>query len=207
MEQDYFFELFAELAGDIHNDELYYNKWLSMTNKYISPTIQKFDSLYIQSKFLPSIPSNSILHLGVGQSFIECRKFHIDSSVEVYCNMGTNGIDGSTSTFLGQCAVVFDKLCFLLVGDLSFFYDMNSLWNKPLTKNIRILMVNNNGTGLLRTNLQAISSVHNTSAEGWVKSTGFEYISAKNKDEYNEKLKYFLSNAPEKALFFEVFCE
>lgn len=95
----------------------------------------------------------------------------------------------------------------MLVGDLSFFYDMNSLWNKPLTKNIRILMVNNNGTGLLRTNLQAISSVHNTSAEGWVKSTGFEYISAKNKDEYNEKLKYFLSNAPEKALFFEVFCE
>lgn len=207
MEQNYFFELFAELAGDIHNDELYYNKWRSMTDKYTSPTIQKFDSLYIQSKFLPKIPANSMLHLGVGQSFIECRKFSIDSSIEVYCNMGTNGIDGSTSTFLGQCAVVSNKLCFLLVGDLSFFYDMNSLWNKPLTKNIRILMVNNNGTGLLRTNLQAISSVHNTSAEGWVKSTGFEYISAKNKDEYNEKLEYFLSNAPQKALFFEVFCE
>lgn len=97
---------------------------------------------------------------------------------------------------------------FLLVGDLSFFYDMNSIWNKPLKKNMRILLVNNNGTGLLRGhNLSAVSSVHNTSAEGWVKSTGFDYISAHTKEEYKQKLKYFLSNESEKALFFEVFCE
>lgn len=207
-DQHYFFKWFAENAGDIHNNGVYFEKWRNYTNKYGSPAISQFNSLYIQSKFLPAIPKNSILHLGVGQSFIECRRFHIDESVEVYCNMGTNGIDGCTSTFLGQCAVVNDKLCFLLVGDLSFFYDMNSIWNKPLKKNIRILLVNNNGTGLLRGHrLQAVSSVHNTSAEGWVKSTGFEYISARSKEEYDDKLKYFLSNKPEKALFFEVFCE
>lgn len=207
-DQHYFFKWFAENAGDIHNNGVYFEKWRNYTNKYGSPAISQFNSLYIQSKFLPAIPKNSILHLGVGQSFIECRRFHIDESVEVYCNMGTNGIDGCTSTFLGQCAVVNDKLCFLLVGDLSFFYDMNSIWNKPLKKNMRILLVNNNGTGLLRNNnLKAITSVHNTSAEGWVKSTGFEYISARSKEEYDDKLKYFLSNKPEKALFFEVFCE
>lgn len=207
-DQHYFFKWFAENAGDIHNNGVYFEKWRNYTNKYGSPAISQFNSLYIQSKFLPAIPKNSILHLGVGQSFIECRRFHIDESVEVYCNMGTNGIDGCTSTFLGQCAVVNDKPCFLLVGDLSFFYDMNSIWNKPLKKNIKILLVNNNGTGLLRNNnLKAITSVHNTSAEGWVKSTGFEYISARSKEEYDDKLKYFLSNKPEKALFFEVFCE
>ncbi len=207
-DQHYFFKWFAENAGDIHNNGVYFEKWRNYTNKYGSPAISQFNSLYIQSKFLPAIPKNSILHLGVGQSFIECRRFHIDESVEVYCNMGTNGIDGCTSTFLGQCAVVNDKLCFLLVGDLSFFYDMNSIWNKPLKKNMRILLVNNNGTGLLRGHrLQAVSSVHNTSAEGWVKSTGFEYVSARSKEEYDDKLKYFLSNKPEKALFFEVFCE
>lgn len=206
--QDYFFEWFAENAGDIHNNGAYYENWRALTEKYETPKIEKFNSLYVQSKFLPAIPSNSILHLGVGQSFIECRRFNIDSSVEVYCNMGTNGIDGCTSTFMGQCAVVDDKLCFLLVGDLSFFYDMNSIWNKPLKKNMRILMVNNNGTGLLRGhNLQAVSSVHNTVAEGWVRSTGFEYMSAHSKKEYDDKLKYFLSNKPDKAVFFEVFCE
>ena len=73
---------------------------------------------------------------------------------------------------------------------------------------MRILLVNNNGTGLLRGhNLQAVSSVHNTSAEGWVKSTGFEYISAHSDKEYEDNLKYFLSNKSENALFFEVFCE
>lgn len=206
--EDYFFEWFADNAGDIVNNGVYYEKWRALNEKYSSPEITRFNSLYIQSKFLPAIPRDSILHLGVGQSFIECRRFQIDASVEVYCNMGTNGIDGCTSTFMGQCAVIDNKLCFLLVGDLSFFYDMNSIWNKPLKKNMRILLVNNNGTGLLRGhNLSAVSSVHNTSAEGWVRSTGFDYISAHTKEEYEQKLKCFLSNEPEKALFFEVFCE
>ena len=205
---DFFFEWFADNAGETINNGIYYEKWRNLTEKYSSPTITRFNSLYIQSKFLPAIPKGSILHLGVGQSFYECRRFKIDDSVEVYCNMGTNGIDGCTSTFMGQCAVVDDKLCFLLVGDLSFFYDMNSIWNKPLKKNIRIMLVNNNGTGLLWAHkLQAVSSVHNTSAEGWVKSTGFNYISAHTKEEYEDKLEYFLSNDSEKALFFEVFCE
>lgn len=206
--QDYFFEFFGRNAGEITNNGTYYEAWRSLNENYKASAITRFNSLYIQSKFLPAIPKNSILHLGVGQSFIECRRFNIDSSVEVYCNMGTNGIDGCTSTFMGQCTVVNDRLCFLLVGDLSFFYDMNSIWNKPLKKNMRILMVNNNGTGLLRGhNLQAVSSVHNTIAEGWVRSTGFEYMSAHSKEEYDEKLKYFLSDKSKKALFFEVFCE
>lgn len=206
--QDYFFEFFEKNAGDITNNGVYFEAWRKLNEAYKIPKENRFNSLYVQSKLLPSIPQNSILHLGVGQTFIECRRFKIDSSVNVYCNMGTNGIDGCTSTFMGQCAVVDDRLCFLLVGDLSFFYDMNSIWNKPLKKNIRILMVNNNGTGLLRGhNLQAVSSVHNTAAEGWVRSVGFEYMSAHSKEEFDEGLQYFLSSKPGKAVFFEVFCE
>ena len=69
-------------------------------------------------------------------------------------------------------------------------------------------MVNNNGSGLLRShNLKAVSSRHNTIAEGWVKSTGFEYICAKTKEEYNQKLNYFLSDEPNKPVFFEVLCD
>jgi 2-succinyl-5-enolpyruvyl-6-hydroxy-3-cyclohexene-1-carboxylate synthase len=55
--------------------------------------------------------------------------------------------------------------------------------------------------------LKAVTSVHNTSAEGWVKSTGFEYMSASSKEDFNEKLKYFMSKESDKALFFEVFCD
>lgn len=205
---EYFFKWFADNAGNIINDGVYYDKWSSISKKYKTPAINGFNAQFIQSKFLPSIPAESMLHLGVGQSFYDCRRWTIDKSVETYCNMGTNGIDGCTSTFMGQCAVISDKLCFLLVGDLSFFYDMNSIWNKTLNKNMRILLVNNNGTGLLRGhNLKAVTSVHNTAAEGWVKSVGFEYISARTKTEYENLLSYFCSKEPQKAVFFEVFCE
>ncbi|MGM9665845.1 MAG: 2-succinyl-5-enolpyruvyl-6-hydroxy-3-cyclohexene-1-carboxylic-acid synthase, partial [Eubacteriales bacterium] len=205
--QDNFFKWFAKKGEGLSNNGVYYNKWKERVEKTVPSVSQYFGSQYIQSKFLPAIPPRSVLHLGVGQSFFDCRKFTIDPTVEVYCNMGTNGIDGCTSTFMGQCAVAEDKLCFLLVGDLSFFYDMNSIWNKPLTPNIRILLVNNNGSGLLRGhNLKAVTSVHNTVAEGWVKSTGFEYMSARSKEEFEQLLPKFLSEKADKAIFFEVIC-
>lgn len=208
MSQEFFFDLFASEAGETFNNGVYYEKWRNLSEKHNASYVEGFNAIYIQSTFLPRIPSHSVLHLGVGQTFFDCRRFHIDKTVEVYCNMGTNGIDGCTSTFMGQCAVEKNKLCFLVVGDLSFFYDMNAIWNKDLSKNMRILMINNNGSGLLRShNLRAVTSVHNTAAEGWVRSTGFDYMSAHNKEEFNAKLDYFISNQSDKALFFEVFCD
>ena len=41
---------------------------------------------------------------------------------------GTSGIEGSLSTAVGYAAAS-DKLNFVAIGDLSFFYDMNALWN------------------------------------------------------------------------------
>jgi len=209
MSQDYFFEWFADNAGDeAENNKEYFNIWKSMVSQFSAPVIETYNAHFIQSRFIPAIPAGSLLHLGVGQSFYDSRRYDINPEVSVFCNMGTNGIDGCTSTFMGQCAVVKDRLCFLLVGDLSFFYDMNSIWNKPLFRNIRILMVNNNGTGLLSGHkLNSIHSVHNTKAKGWVESTGFEYMEAHSKEEYLNKLEYFLSTEAEQALFFEVFCD
>ena len=209
MTQDNFFNWFSSHSDqDQVNDGEYYEKWLIHVKKHSFPQITNFNAHYIQSKFIPAIPENSILHLGVGQSFYDCRRYEMKKSIHVFCNMGTNGIDGCTSTFLGQCAVVEHKLCFLLVGDLSFFYDMNSIWNKPLNNRIRILLVNNNGTGLLRGhNLKGISSVHNTTAKGWVESTGFKYMSADTKEEFDKKLPEFLSPDSKDPLFFEVLCD
>ena len=206
--QGQFFKWFSERAGGIKNNKKYLNTWLEYTAKFEPNTYPPFDAIAVQDIFFPALPKNSFLHLGVGQSFFFVRRYNLDPSIDVYCNMGTNGIDGCTSTFMGQCAVTKDKLCFLIVGDLSFFYDMNAIWNKSLQKNMRILLVNNNGSGLLRNhNLKAITSVHNTVAKGWVESTGFEYMSANTREEFTEKLKYFMSDKPKNALFFEVFCK
>lgn len=209
MSQDYFFDFFERNAGDIRNNGVYYNEWRQIHEQFHSPDINVFNAHYVQSRLLPRIPAGSLLHLGVGQAFIDSRMFPIQDNVTVYCNMGTNGIDGSTSTFMGQCAAVgVDALCFLLVGDLSFFYDMNAIWNKNLGSNVRILMVNNAGSGLLRGNgLKYITAEHMTRARGWVEENGFEYLSANNFRDFDEKLEYFLSDKVTRPLFFEVFCD
>jgi 2-succinyl-5-enolpyruvyl-6-hydroxy-3-cyclohexene-1-carboxylate synthase len=106
---------------------------------------------------------------------------------------------------MGQ-ATVSDEMCFLLIGDLSFFYDMNSLWNKNLKGNIRILLNNDGGAGLLRHHRSpAITQAHGGTAVGWVKSLGFTYLSATTKEEFDENLPRFMSKEINEPIFFEVF--
>ena len=156
---------------------------------------------------MKNMPGNSIFHLAVGNTFLFAQRFPLKEDIEVFCNMGTNGIDGCTSTFMGQAAVTPDEqLCFLLVGDLSFFYDMNSVWNKNLRGNIRIMLNNDSGAGLLKHYKSgAITQAHGAIAGGWVKSLGFTYLSAKTKEEFNENLPRFISRDINEPMFFEVF--
>lgn len=64
-----------------------------------------------------------------------------------FCNRGTNGIEGSLSVAAGYSLAAEGKvLC--LTGDLSFFYDANSLFNVRLDHRLRIMVVNNGGGGI-----------------------------------------------------------
>src|SRR5690606_41949987 len=58
-----------------------------------------------------------------------------------FSNRGTNGIEGSLSTAVGYSAAV-NSMTVLLTGDLSFFYDINGIWNRYISPNLRI-MINN----------------------------------------------------------------
>lgn len=209
MPSDYFFSYFADRAGDISNDNVYYNIWKEKALLYPQvdyTTIEKFDSFYTIGKTMSVLPQNSLLHLGVGTSFNRAHFYDLDSSITVYCNMGTNGIDGSASAFMGQ-ACVSNNLCFLFIGDLSFFYDMNSIWNKPMRGNIRILLNNDGGAGFLRHfETSGITQQHNAVAKGWVESLGFTYLSAKSKGEFDKNVERFVSDE-DVPMFMEVFVE
>ncbi len=65
------------------------------------------------------------------------------------CNRGLNGIEGSLSTAVGA-SLVTDKNVYCVIGDLSFFYDQNALWNQHLPRNLRILLLNNGGGAIFR---------------------------------------------------------
>lgn len=62
----------------------------------------------------------------------------------VFCNRGLNGIEGSLSTAVGA-SLVSEKNVYCVIGDLSFFYDQNALWNQKLKNKLRILLLNNGG--------------------------------------------------------------
>jgi 2-succinyl-5-enolpyruvyl-6-hydroxy-3-cyclohexene-1-carboxylate synthase len=96
-----------------------------------------------------NLPKNIVLQVGNSSIIRYTQLFQLLKSIEVFCNRGTSGIDGSTSTAIGS-ATINKKQTVLITGDLSFFYDSNALWNNYIPKSFRIIIVNNQGGGIFR---------------------------------------------------------
>ncbi len=117
---------------------------------------------------------------------------------KIFCNRGVNGIDGSLSAAVGIALAHPEELTLLIIGDLSFFYDMNALWNTYLPNNLRIALLNNNGGEIFR-NLPGLKATdeaiefvfakHQTSAQGWVESVGASYCKSSDKENEEECIK------------------
>ena len=109
----------------------------------------EYSDLKVFEKVLQSLPNNAIVHSGNSSAIRYMQLFNINKNLQVYCNRGTSGIDGSTSTAIGA-AVSSKKQTVLITGDLSFFYDSNALWNNYIPNNFRIILINNGGGGIFR---------------------------------------------------------
>ena len=66
----------------------------------------------------------------------------------VYSNRGASGIDGIISTALGVSAESRNSHWLLLIGDLSFYHDMNGLLASKYGMNLTIVVINNSGGGI-----------------------------------------------------------
>ena len=176
-----------------------------------------FTNFSIIRDFCKVIPKNSILHASVLNSIRITNYFKIDKSVKCYANVGADGIDGAFSTFLGQANKT-DKMAFLLIGDLSYLYDLNACLNinKNINnKNIRILIINNYagaefhknfGLSMIPTLNLHIAAGHNTKIEETTGMENVEYLSAKNQEELDEAFKKFVKKS-EKTIVLEAFTD
>ncbi len=126
---------------------------------------------------------------------------HINKSIEVFCNRGTSGIDGSTSTAIGA-AVANKKPTILITGDISFLYDSNALWNNYIPKNFKIILINNNGGGIFRilpghqeneTFNTFFETSHHLTAEHLAKMYQLNYVSVKEVNELHSVWSAFVS--------------
>jgi 2-succinyl-5-enolpyruvyl-6-hydroxy-3-cyclohexene-1-carboxylate synthase len=115
-------------------------------NNFVAKTA--FSDFIVMHEVLNRIPENSVFHMGNSSVARYAQLFVSDKNLEVHCNRGTSGIDGSVSTATGAAAKQRDKMHTLVVGDVSFFYDSNALWNQYLSDNLRIILIHNGGGGI-----------------------------------------------------------
>lgn len=108
-----------------------------------------FSDFTVFEKVIPSLPKNSQLQISNSSAIRYAQLISIDPTIEVFCNRGTSGIDGSTSTAIGA-AFASKKQTILITGDISFLYDSNALWNTYIPKNFKIILLNNGGGGIFR---------------------------------------------------------
>ncbi len=133
----------------------------------------------------------------------------------VYCNRGVNGIDGSLSTAAGF-SVTTDDAVFCVVGDLSFFYDQNALWNRNLKGNLRIILLNNGGGGIFH-QLKGlgqsaaccglVAAAHHTDARGICVQNDVGYLAAKDMQEMRLGIVRLLTEEVNRPMLLEVFTD
>lgn len=148
---------------------------------------------------LPTLPRESQLQLSNSSIIRYSQLFGIDATIEVFCNRGTSGIDGSTSTAIGA-AVGSRKQTVLITGDISFLYDSNALWNIYIPKNFKIIIINNGGGGIFRilpgyednfVFTTYFETSHEYKAVHLARMFGFSYYTAENEAELRSSLKEF----------------
>lgn len=232
MDEYIFFKKYLEKQTKEQASTSFYEQWkaefdsLSDKAKEIAEKLP-FSNIWIAQQTLPHLPKRSVLHLGIYNTLRSWSFFDVPKSILGYANVGGFGIDGNVSSLIGASLANTDRLYFGVVGDLSFFYDMNSLGNRHVGKNIRIMLINN-GRGTEFTNKDNFTfqagidknAVSFIAAEGhygnksrnlvkhYAEDLGFLYFSASNKAEYLNALDKFVTpKIGDAPILFEVFID
>ena len=192
----------------------YARRWTSLSEAIPQPAFL-YSEMGAIGEVMRRLPAPCALHLANSSVVRYAQLFPLPDGVEVFSNRGTNGIEGSLSAAVGYAAAS-GKLNFVFIGDLSFFYDMNALWNPHGGKNLRILLLNNGGgeifnalPGLRLTdeNRRYVLGTHQTSAQGWAGDSGFDYLYARNGEELAAFLPRFTAPDTTCPMLLEVFTD
>lgn len=155
-----------------------------------------FSDYTVMETLNKTIPKNSILHLANSTPVRYAQLFDWDKELVFHANRGTSGIDGIVSTAMGT-AIASQKQVFLIVGDISFFYDTNAWWHRHIPTNLKVIVVNNSGGGIFRlidgpTNSGQLENHFEThqknSVEHIALGFGVNYFCASGLTDYSEKL-------------------
>ncbi len=201
------------------------NGWLSLWQQKNSAIERRyqiqlekihFSDMQVYNRIFQAIPESSVIHLGNSSPV---RYALLNPPVKGACylgNRGTSGIDGSLSTAIGYASSCCEKINTIILGDLSFFYDSNGLWNKYVTQNLRIILVNNGGGNIFgfleqleksSAFQQHFLASHQMKAEPLARAFGLDYLAAASSAQMEEGLQQLYHPEREQAALLEVFTD
>ena len=187
--------------------------------KHVREHVERYEPAYSQMAAVKYFESQFTLHSSLFTihyaNSTAIRLANIYALHPVWCNRGVNGIEGSLSTAAGF-SVVSKELVFCVIGDLSFFYDQNALWNRNLRGNLRILLLNNGKGGIFNmlpgleqspARDQFVAAEHHTSAEGICRQNDITYLKADNSEAMQQGINTLLNIESERPVLLEVFTD
>lgn len=182
----------------------YARHWRKRIDQLPSPT-PRYSSLAVVGSLLSHLPEEPcVLHLANSSSVRYAELFRKPRRLLTLCNRGTSGIEGSLSTALGFARQRAEERHFIVIGDLSFFYDLNALGLPEVGSNVRVLLLNNQRGSIFqslptlemdRLSQRYITAEHQLRAQGWAESCGWEYLSVHEASKLEETMAYFVGPA------------
>lgn len=221
MSEVFFFKHYSNTKENKHNNIDKYNNLFAEIYNHI-PELP-FSNIWTASQLSKRLPNGSLFHISASNSRRCWNMFHLPDGVQCTSNVGCCGIDGCTSSMIGSSLANPNRLCFLVTGDLAFFYDLNSLANRHVGRNVRILLINNAigaefklsahfcyQFGNEADKYMAAAGHYGAKSPNLVKhyteDLGFQYLSATNKEEFINILETFTNpQITDRPIILEVF--
>ncbi len=168
--------------------------------EFINQNNVEFNELATVNFVLKNLPENSQLQIANSTAIRYVSYLGLpEKNITAFCNRGTSGIDGCTSTAIGAANMT-NEIVTLITGDLAFFYDRNAFWNNFVPNNLRIILLNNHGGGIFNLidgpNTQPeleefFLTKHHVTAKNLADENGLSYAICKNNDEFANALATF----------------
>ena len=221
MSEEAFFSHYAEEGCDKH--QLYDTYKAAIDELYTHLPELPFCNIWSAQQLSARLPKGSLLHISASNTRRCWNMFPLPEGVDSASNVGCCGIDGCTSSMIGASLASPNRICYLVTGDLAFFYDLNSLGNRHIGRNVRVLLINNGIGAEFKLSVHKVYQYGDRANEymaagghfgnkspnlvkHYAQDLGFEYLTASTKEEFMACLDRFTTpELTEKPIIFEIF--
>ena len=221
MSEEAFFSHYAEEGSDKH--QLYDTYKAAIDELYTHLPELPFCNIWSAQQLSARLPKGSLLHISASNTRRCWNMFPLPEGVDSASNVGCCGIDGCTSSMIGASLASPNRICYLVTGDLAFFYDLNSLGNRHIGRNVRVLLINNGIGAEFKLSVHKVYQYGDRANEymaagghfgnkspnlvkHYAQDLGFEYLTASTKEEFMACLDRFTTpELTEKPIIFEIF--